>query len=241
MSRRAPEPAPRTGRASRASGWRWLGLALTALALFVALRQLPARNLLASALDHVRQLGAWGPVLFIGLYIIATVLFVPGSVLTLGAGAAFGVVHGSIYVSIGSTLGATAAFLIGRYVAREAVARRLAIYPSFAAIDRAVATGGWKVVGLTRLSPVFPFNLLNYAYGLTRVPLRDYVVASWIGMMPATVLYVYLGSLAGAAADTRPRGPAEWALYAIGLVATVVVMFVVARRARNVLKTRITP
>lgn len=241
MSRRPSEPAPRPGKMITASRWRWLGVATAALAAVVLIRQWPAREFLSSALDHIGRLGAWGPVLFVGLYIIATVLFIPGSVLTLGAGAVFGVVSGSIYVSIGSTLGATAAFLVGRYVARETFARRLAGYPTFAAIDRAVAAEGWKVVALTRLSPVFPFNLLNYAYGLSCVPLRDYVIASWIGMMPATVLYVYLGSLAGAAATGRTRQPLEWALYAIGLAATAAVTIVITRRARRALKTKIIP
>ncbi|HSW50743.1 MAG TPA: VTT domain-containing protein, partial [Bryobacteraceae bacterium] len=114
-------------------------------------------------------------------------------------------------------------------------------------VDNAVAAEGWKIVGLTRLSPVFPFNLLNYAFGLTRVSLRDYVVASWIGMIPGTVMYVYLGSLAGSLAELglkeggRARTQAEWALYAVGLVATVAVTVVITRIARRALNLRINP
>ena len=105
----------------------------------------------------------------------------------------------------------------------------------------AVAEEGWKIVGLTRLSPVFPFTLLNYAFGLTSVSLRHYVVASWIGMMPGTVMYVYLGSLARAAAGERTRTAGEWALYGVGLLATVAVTIFVTRLARRALATRITP
>jgi len=115
-----------------------------------------------------------------------------GSALTLGAGILFGVLRGSIIVSIAATLGATAAFLIARYVAREWVARKIAAHPKFAAVDQAVASEGWKMVGLIRLSPIFPFSLMNYAFGLTRVSLRDYFFASWIGMLPGTVMYVPL-------------------------------------------------
>ena len=213
-------------------------------ALLVLGRALDAPALLAQALDGIRALGPWGPALFVPLYVAATVLFVPGVVLTLGAGAVFGIVRGVVTVSIAATLGATAAFLIGRYLAREAVARRLEASPRFRAIDEAVGEEGWKIVGLTRLSPLFPFNVLNYAFGVTRVPLRHFVLASWLGMLPGTVMYVYLGSLAGDLVATlglagRTRTPAEWALYGVGLAATVAVTVVVTRLARRALDRRI--
>ncbi|MEA2649986.1 MAG: hypothetical protein QOG61_2421, partial [Candidatus Binataceae bacterium] len=132
-------------------------------------------------LQWISALGAVAPIVFIAAYIAACVLFIPGSIMTIGAGVLFGVIRGSIYVSIGATLGATAAFLVGRYFARDWVAAKLAGNATFSAIDAAVGREGWKIVGLTRLSPVFPFNLLNYAYGLTSVSLRDYLLASWIG------------------------------------------------------------
>jgi uncharacterized membrane protein YdjX (TVP38/TMEM64 family) len=181
-------------------------------------------------------------VIFVLLYVVAAVLLLPGSVLTLGAGAVFGVMQGAVLVSAGATLGATAAFLVGRYLARGWVAARLQSYPRFAAIDQAVAREGWKIVGLTRLSPVFPFNLLNYAFGLTRVSLRGYVLASWIGMMPGTVMYVYVGSIAGdiatLSAGGQGRSAAEWAVYGVGLLATVVVTVYVTRLARAALVRR---
>src|SRR5215467_14894694 len=164
------------------SNWKWLLYVTAGVALVLALKYFHVQNLLKAALDWIGKLGPWGPVIFVGLYVVATVLFIPGSVLTLGAGAVFGVVLGSVCVSISATLGATAAFLVGRYLARDAIARKIEKNEKFATIDRAVASEGWKIVLLTRLSPVFPFTLLNYAFGLTRVKLSHYVLASWIGM-----------------------------------------------------------
>jgi uncharacterized membrane protein YdjX (TVP38/TMEM64 family) len=155
-----------------------------------------SQKLLQNALIQIQEWGYAGGIAFILLYIVATVAFLPGSVLTLGAGAIYDVVLGSIYVFIGATLGATIAFLVGRYLARGWIAKKLESDRNFSAIDRAVGREGFKIVLLTRLSPVFPFNLLNYAYGLTDVSLKDYFLGS-IGMIPGTIMYVYLGSLAG--------------------------------------------
>ncbi len=213
-----------------------------ALSVVVAGRHFNAPALLRTALDWIRDLGPWGAMIFVLLYVAATVLLLPGSVLTLGAGAVFGVARGAVLVSIAATLGATAAFLVGRYLAREWVAAKIQGYPRFAAIDQAVAQEGWKIVGLTRLSPVFPFNLLNYAFGLTRVSLRDYFFASWIGMIPGTVMYVYVGSVAGDLATlgtgARTRSTAEWMLYGVGLMATIAVTVYATRLARAPLARR---
>lgn len=219
--------------------WKWLLYLVAAVALAVAAKYFHVQGILKQTLDWVGQLGSWGVVIFIVIYVVATVLFIPGSVLTLGAGAVFGVVRGSVYVSIASTLGATAAFLVGRYLARDAIARKIEGNARFAAIDKAVANEGWKIVGLTRLSPVFPFTLLNYAFGLTRVKLGHYVLASWIGMLPGTVMYVYLGSLAKAASGERTRTTGEWVLYGVGLLATVVVTIFVTRIAKKALAEKI--
>ena len=177
------------------------------------------------------------------LYVLATVLFVPGSILTLGAGVLFGVVRGSLLVSVASTLGATAAFLTGRYFAREWVSEKIQGNSRFEAIDRAVAEEGWKIVGLTRLAPVFPFNLLNYAFGLTRVSLKDYVLASWIGMIPVTVLYVYVGSLVGDLATLgtgqRSRTLAEWISLVLGLMVAGGVTYYITRIARRALEQKV--
>jgi uncharacterized membrane protein YdjX (TVP38/TMEM64 family) len=195
---------------------------------------------LTAALNTITGLGPAAPIAFVAIYILACVLFIPGSILTIGAGVIFGVVWGSIYVSIASTAGATAAFLVGRYFARDAVARRIEGNARFKSIDDAVAREGWRIVLLTRLSPVFPFNLLNYAYGLTRVRLGEYVLASWIGMMPATVMFVYLGSLSGdlarGAAGSGPPSSAKWALNIVGFAATVVIAVYATRIGTRALR-----
>jgi uncharacterized membrane protein YdjX (TVP38/TMEM64 family) len=207
-------------------------------AVVVAIRfDLPMllRNLLA----WVEARGVAGALVFVGVYIVATVLFIPGSILTLGAGAVYGVVMGTVWVSLASTLGAFAAFLTGRYIARDWVAAKAAANPRFRVIDQAVRREGWKIVFLTRNSPVFPFNLSNYAYGLTAVPAGGYLLASWIGMLPGTVMYVYLGSLAASVAtigaSEQRTGPVQWMMYGLGFVATVAVTVLVTRMARRAL------
>ena len=218
-------------------------MVLGAAAIIAAIKYFSLQERLGTLLRWVDSLGNWGPAAFILIYIAGCVLFVPGSALTLGAGILFGVLRGSIIVSIAATLGATAAFLIARYMAREWVAGKIAAHPKFSAVDQAVASEGWKMVGLIRLSPIFPFNLMNYAFGLTRVSLRDYVLASWIGMLPGTVMFVYIGSLIGDLGNLssagRQKTPLEWTLYAVGLLATIVVTIYVTRIARKALGERI--
>ena len=187
------------------------------------------------------ELGLLAPLGLGGVYVLACVLLVPGSILTLGAGALFGLLVGAVTVSLAATAGAAAAFLVGRYLARDWIAGKVAGNARFAAVDEAVGREGFKIVLLTRLSPVFPFNLLNYAYALTRVSLRDYVLGSWLGMIPGTIMYVYVGTLFGDVAalagglQGRERTPAEWALLVAGLVVTVAVTVYVTRVARRAL------
>jgi uncharacterized membrane protein YdjX (TVP38/TMEM64 family) len=222
-------------------------IARIALAIgVVALVLLAARALdLRAALERIQSAGAIGPVLFVALYVVACVFLLPGAILTLGAGAVFGLALGAVVAWLGASLGATAAFLVGRYLARDWVAKKISGDARFRRIDEAVAAEGWKIVGLTRLSPVFPFNVLNYAFGLTRVSLRDYVLATTIGMIPGCLMYVYLGSVAGDLATIgsggRTRTPAEWALYAVGLAATVAVTVTVTRIARRALDAHLSP
>ena len=198
------------------------------------------QELLRNALQWVDNLGTIAPIVFILIYTIATVAFLPGSILTLGAGLVFGIVQGSIYVFIGATIGATLAFLVGRYLARGWISKKIAGDRKFSAIDRAVGQEGFKIVLLTRLSPIFPFNLLNYALGVTGVSLKDYVLAS-VGMIPGTIMYVYIGSLAGSIAtiggETQPDANpvAQWAIRIVGLVATVAVTLYVTKIARKAL------
>ncbi|MGH2669142.1 MAG: TVP38/TMEM64 family protein, partial [bacterium] len=210
------------------------GLLLLAAVLLIG--RLVGRHLPGFA-ARVEGLGAWGPLAFIAGYAAATVAFAPGSILTLAAGALFGLGRGVCYALAGATLGASGAFLLARYLARSAVERRFLGNARFAAIDRAIAGQGRKIVLLLRLSPVFPFNLLNYALGLTRVRFADYLLAS-AGMIPGTLLYVYYGvllgdvaALAGGAAVRRDA--AYYVVLALGLAATAAVTAVVTRSARR--------
>ena len=189
--------------------------------------------------EWVQGLGVWGPVVFVIGYAVAVVAFAPGSVLTLGAGAIFGLAAGSVYVFAAATLGACAAFLVARHLARSAIERKLEGNERFAAIDRAVGNEGRKIVFLLRLSPIFPFNLLNYALGLTSVRFADYALAS-VGMIPGTLLYVYIGSVVGdlaalAAGETGGQDTAQRIFFIAGLLVTAVVTVFVTRVARRAL------
>jgi len=189
--------------------------------------------------EWVDGLGALGPVVFILGYAVAVVGFIPGSLLTLAAGAIFGLLEGTVYVFLAAVLGSTLAFLIARHGARAAIERRIEGDERFAAIDRAVGAEGRKIVFLLRLSPVFPFNLLNYSLGLTKVKLSDYLIASF-GMLPGSLLYVYTGKVAGdvaalAGGGGGEKGAADWAVLVLGLVATAVVTVIVTRIARRAL------
>jgi uncharacterized membrane protein YdjX (TVP38/TMEM64 family) len=198
---------------------------------------------LKNALQWIDGLGAIGALAFIILYIIAAVAFLPGSILTLGAGVVFGVVLGTVYVFIGATIGAAAAFLVGRYAARGWVAKKIAGNAKFQAIDEAVGREGLKIVLLTRLSPIFPFNLLNYAYGVTGVSFKDYLLGS-AGMIPGTIMYVYIGSLAGnitaIGTESQPGDPTiQWTIRIIGFIATVAVTIYITKVARKALEAEV--
>lgn len=231
------DPAARINRRATAP---WIRLAV--IGGVVALLAIGGRRLaelVPAFAEWVHGLGPLGPVAFMTGYAVATVAFVPGSLLTLAAGAVFGVGLGTLYALAGAILGASGAFLIARHVARAAFQRRVAGVPQFATIDRAISREGWKVVLLLRLSPVFPFNLLNYALGLTRIRFVDFLLAS-IGMIPGTLLYTYSGKVVGdiaalAAGQSPPRTGAYYLVLGLGLAATVAVTAVVTRVARQAL------
>ena len=182
-------------------------------------------------------------VLFIALYVVAAVLVVPCTILTLAAGFLFGLPLGVALTSAGSVLGATAACAVGRFVARDWIVRRTAAWPRFRALDAATHHDGFVIVLLARLSPLIPYNLLNYGLGVTSVRFWDFVAATWLGMLPITVLYVYVGSLAKsltALTDTaRPPSWATYALLGIGFAATVALTLLITRRATRVLRERL--
>jgi uncharacterized membrane protein YdjX (TVP38/TMEM64 family) len=221
-----------------------LGAVLVSLVLLIiAAQQLGIttyiNNTLQTTLQWIDSLGNWGAIIFILIYIIAAIFLISGAVLTLGAGVLFGLVKGSILVSIASTLAATCAFLIGRYLARNWVAKQIENQPKFKAIDAAVSQEGWKIVGLTRLSPVFPFVFLNYAFSITQVSLKDFILASWIGMMPGTIMYVYFGYLAGdlatLGAENQETNSLQLIIRIVGLIATVIVTVYVTKIAKKAL------
>lgn len=224
---------------SRSTWIRLIGGAFVAAALVVALRELPVREWTVGLLTWIQGLGPLAPVILVAVYLVACVLLIPGSLITLGAGFLFGLGEGFVVVSIGSVAGATLAFLIGRTAARDWISRKVRQNTKFQAVDEAVGRRGFYIVLLTRLSPVFPFTLLNYFYGITAVKTRDYVLGSWIGMIPGTLMYVYFGSLVKnlteLAAGTSTQGGSTRLLFWIGLVATVAVAVVVTRIARRAL------
>ncbi len=231
----------KTGNSKGAIG-RLIALLVSVIALFLAMRFLPVQQWLKSFNDWVGQMGVVGVFIFIGVYVLATVLLAPGSILTIGAGFAFGLWKGFLAVSVGATLGASLAFLIGRFIARdkvEAIARR---NETFREIDNAIGEEGAKLIFLLRLSPVIPFNLSNYFYGLTAVRFWPYALASWIGMMPGAFLYVYIGTagraavLAAAGGEAIKRGWQYWTFLSVGLAATIAVTFWVTKIARSALR-----
>ncbi len=241
-----PEPQASAGQSSGDATearspalWPRLAVAAVAVLLLVTFGREAAGSVPRFA-EWVDGLGMWGPLAFVVGYTVAAVAFVPGSLLTLAAGAIFGIAQGVLWVFIGATVGAMAAFFLARTVARRAIEKKLQNNARFAAIDRAVEREGLKIVALLRLSPVFPFNMLNYALGLTRVRPRDYAIAC-LGMLPGTLLYVYTGKVVGdvaalAGGVATERGVGYWVVAAVGLVATVVVTTLITRTARQALQ-----
>ncbi len=219
--------------------WKWIALGAVLIAISGAVAFLPVKEWVKTFSDWVRTLGAPGVVIFIGAYALATVLFLPGWIFTVAAGLVYGVIGGTAVALAGAIIGATLAFLCGRYLVRKRVEAATKGNKKFAAIDKAIGEQGWKIVGLLRLSPIVPFNLSNYFYGVTAVKFWPYVLASAVGMLPGTLLYAYLGG-AGKAGIGGEGGqsPLRWVFLGIGLAATVVVTIVVSRTAKNALEKK---
>jgi len=143
--------------------------------------------------DWVSGFGIVAPIVYIGLYIVATLFFLPGLPVTVISGVAFGPIFGVVYVWIGATIGVSLAFLVARYIARDIVERWVSGFSLFKRIDEKVEQEGWRILMFTRLVPIFPFNLQNYAYGLTKIKFLTYVLVSAIFMLPGTIAYVQIG------------------------------------------------
>ncbi len=216
-----------------------ISLAVMVVSMLVAVVLLPVAAWLTLGITWVETHPTLAWIAYVATYIVATVLVIPASILTLAAGFVFGLPLGVVLVSIGSVLGASAAFLVGRFFARDWVAKRIASLPRFRALDQATRHEGFVIVFLTRLSPLFPFNLINYGLALTSVRFRDYFLASWIGMLPATILYVYIGSVAKDLTELTSGGVQGGVvgrvLLFVGLAATVLLTIIITRKATRTL------
>jgi uncharacterized membrane protein YdjX (TVP38/TMEM64 family) len=221
---------------------------LLAASMFVFFNLDTLQEDLINFLDSVLEFGTLAPVIFVIVYIIATILFIPGILLTPSAGYIFGIFWGTIYCIIGSTVGATFAFLIGRYIARDWVSEKIKGNGrvELQQIDDAIAAEGWKIVFLTRLSPIFPGN--NFWFGLTKISLRDYIFASWTGMLPGIFMYVYLGTLAKELSTvgieevtSSTTSSLEYIILLIGFIATLLIIFYITTIARKALSKRLPP
>ncbi len=235
VSQEAGPPEETGGQGTRKGAWRrpalWLGLLLAAA---VGVRFLGAPEKLWALRQWLTTLGPWGVLVFLLIYLIAVVALVPGDLLTMTAGAIFGAVWGIVVASIGATAGAGLAFLISRYCARNAVVHWLGGNEKFQKMDRLTAEHGAIIVALTRLIPFFPFNLLNYGFGLTRVDFWTYLFWSWLCMLPGTILYVV-----GADALTRAlvQRQVPWALIGVGAL-TLLLLIIGVRYARRLLRRK---
>ncbi len=218
--------------------WKWILFALIVIALSTASAVLPVKDWIRSYITWVQHLGPIGVVVFIAAYAVATVLFLPGWIFTVGAGLVYGIVGGTLVALTGAVIGATLAFIVARYFVRKNIEEYSKKNSRFKEIDQAIGKNGWKIIGLLRLSPLIPFNLSNYFYGITSVSLKAYVAVSAIGMIPGTLLYAYLGAIgqAGISGEKAHHSIAQYILLGVGLVATVAVTILVSRIARNALK-----
>ena len=218
-------------------------LAKTLIVIFLvvdiaaALLFLPFRHWFVEFEQFVKNLGPLGPIAMAFAYVITTILFIPGSALTIGSGTLFGLKTGFLVVLVGANFGALCAFLLARTLLREKVVRWAQSNPKFRSLDRAVGNQGFKMVFLSRLSPVFPFNLLNYFLGLTAISTTAYVLANLFGMLPGIFLYVYIGAAArdALAGMDSSTGIYQQTLKYVGLLATLAVVIVVTRVARKAL------
>lgn len=220
--------------------WWIVSAGVVLVGVFVAAQFVPLREWLVTVVAWTNRVGWVGAGVYAGVYVAATVAMVPGAFLTMGAGYIWGVLWGTVLISVASTSGAALAFVVGRYLARDKILAWTEGSMRAQAIDRAVERDGFKVVFLMRLVPVVPFNFLNYLLGLTGVSFGRYVLASWIGMLPGTLMYVYLGAVAGEVTELvggveQPSG-LQYAMLGVGLIAVVTLTVLMTRRARQELE-----
>lgn len=211
-----------------------IALFVLLLALIVLARVFNLGGRIGELRAWILSLGSWGPLVYIAIYAAAVVLAIPGSAISIVGGVLFGSVRGIVVVSVGSTLGAALAFLVSRHIARASIARRFEHNARFQALNKMAKDHGAVIVAITRLLPLFPFNLLNYGFGLTQVRFWTYVFWSWLCMLPGTILYV-VGSDAVSTAVAQKKIP--WPLVII-LVVVLALIAVLIRQARKKLKEK---
>jgi len=208
-------------------------IAVLLLAAFMAWHFLPLEDWLQDFTIWIASLGVWGVIAFGVLYVVATLLLAPGSVMSIAAGVAFGL-WGLPLVLVSATTGAGLAFLIARHLAHDRVAAALEGHPKFKAVGKAIDEEGWKVVGLVRLSPQIPFAVTNYFFGITNVGFWPFVITTAIGVMPATFIYVNLGAMGHGA--TSGGDELRWIVLTVGLIAGIVAGVLIARKAKEKLQ-----
>ena len=218
--------------------WKWIALGLGLILLSTAVSFLPVAQWVKAFTDWIRHLGLAGAFIFIGVYALGAVLFLPGAIFTIAAGLVYGIVGGTAVALAGATLGAGLAFLVARYLARGRIEEFARKHRRFGAIDKAIGQEGWKIVGLLRLSPLIPFNVSNYFYGVTSIGFWPYLLTSCAGMLPGTLLYVYLGAIGQAGLEGGKKGysPLQWTFLGTGLLATIAVTVFVSRVAKKALR-----
>jgi uncharacterized membrane protein YdjX (TVP38/TMEM64 family) len=216
--------------------WKGIAALLAAAALIATWHLLPLRDWMDSFEARVKGMGFSGGILYVAVYVAASLLFVPGSILSLGAGYVFGVAGGMVVVWIGVTAAAAAGFLVARYLARSGVERLARRNARFGALDAAIGKSGWKAVGLVRLSALVPFSLSNYFFGLTSVRFGPYVAATAVAMVPGSFFYVYLGAAGKGLALTGQRSAWEWAVIGGGVVVTAATAVILARFTKKQLE-----
>ncbi|HAF02341.1 MAG TPA: hypothetical protein DCO65_00945 [Spartobacteria bacterium] len=217
---------------------KWIVVALVVITLSILTAVLPVKDWIRGFIGWVQQLGPPGVIVFIVVYALATVLFLPGWIFTVSAGLIYGIAGGTLVALAGAITGATLAFLVARYLLRQHIEEFAKKNPRFQAIDAAIGKNGWKIVGLLRLSPLIPFNFSNYFYGITSISLGAYVAVSAVGIIPGTLLYAYLGAIGQASISGGASQHSKWqyVLLGVGLMATVAVTILVSRIAKNALK-----
>ncbi len=220
--------------------WKWIALGLGLVALSVAVSFLPLGDWVKRFSEWIRHLGLAGAFIFMGVYALAALFFLPGAIFTIAAGLIYGIAGGTAVALVGATLGASLAFLAARYLLRERIKKFAKGKKKFNAIDNAIGKQGWKIVGLLRLSPLIPFNVSNYFYGVTAIGFWPYLLASFVGMLPGTLLYAYLGAIgqAGLSGGKKGHTPLEWTFLGVGLLATIAVTVYVSRIAKKALKEK---